>query len=127
MTRKDAEKWFEIADKDLASADILVKRKLFETSLFHCQQAAEKYIKGFLTSRGKQFPKIHDIVYLVKIAEKEDNVFKEILEDAAGLTDFAVMYRYPLDKKIILTVSDCKRALKRVRAIKHFILKKINA
>ncbi len=126
MTQKIVKKWFEIADKDFASAHALAEKKLFETALFHCQQAAEKYLKGFLINEGKQFPKVHDLVYLIKSAEKKDKDFEKISSDAVGLTDFAVMYRYPSDKKVSLTAADCMRAIKRVRRIRDFILKKIN-
>jgi len=69
MMPKAVKKWFEIADKDFVSAQTLAEKELFETALFHCQQAAEKYLKGFLINEGKQFPKVHDLVYLVKSAE----------------------------------------------------------
>jgi len=126
MMQKAVKKWFEIADKDFASAQTLAEKELFETALFHCQQAAEKYLKGFLINEGKQFPKVHDLVYLVKSAEKKDKDFEKIAADAIGLTDFAVMYRYPLDKKVSFTTADCKMAIGKVQRIRDFVLKKIN-
>lgn len=125
MMQKAVKKWFEIADRDFKSAKALAEKELFETALFHCQQAAEKYLKGFLVNAKKQFPKVHDLVYLVKESEKEDKGFKEIESDAFNLTDFAVMYRYPLDKKIRFTAGDCKRAIGGAQRIRDFILKKV--
>lgn len=36
---------------------------------FHCQQAAEKYLKAFLTWHGVEFPKTHDIGVLLDLVE----------------------------------------------------------
>ena len=45
--RENAEKWFKFADDDLQAA-----KKLFgefnHITCFHCQQSAEKYLKGLL-------------------------------------------------------------------------------
>ena len=47
--------WFAKASSDLRSAEIIIasdaKDLPSDAVCFHCQQAAEKYLKGFLTSR----------------------------------------------------------------------------
>lgn len=41
--------WFEKAEQDL------------EMACYHCQQCAEKYLKGFLVSRSVEFRPVHDL------------------------------------------------------------------
>lgn len=66
-----------------------------DAGIYHCQQAAEKALKGFLVLHGKPFERIHD---LGKILEQVVlvNVAFERFEDAAdALTPYSVAYRYP--------------------------------
>lgn len=45
--------WFRKAESDLADARRTVASEgPYDTACFHAQQAAEKYLKGFLVSRG---------------------------------------------------------------------------
>jgi HEPN domain-containing protein len=41
--------WFDRARHDLRSAKLLIAGDEYAEALFHCQQAAEKALKGFLT------------------------------------------------------------------------------
>ena len=52
--------WMGKADSDLASASILIEgdRKHLDTGSYHCQQAAEKALKAWLTANGAIFPKL---------------------------------------------------------------------
>ena len=36
---------------------------------YHCQQCAEKYLKGFLVSRSVEFRPVHDLLYLLQQEE----------------------------------------------------------
>ncbi len=49
-----AQEWFVIANTDLASATFLQNMHPIpiEIICYHCQQATEKYLKGFLASHG---------------------------------------------------------------------------
>ncbi|NUO84265.1 HEPN domain-containing protein, partial [candidate division KSB1 bacterium] len=50
MNHKDvAQEWFKIAESDLASAIFLQNLHPLPVEIicYHCQQAAEKYLKGF--------------------------------------------------------------------------------
>ncbi len=56
MSNKDiALEWFKIAESDLASANFLRKMHPppLENICYHCQQAAEKFLKGYLAFRGE--------------------------------------------------------------------------
>ena len=49
--------WFLKADSDLADARPTVASEgPYDTACFHAQQAVEKYLKGFLASRGVEIP-----------------------------------------------------------------------
>ena len=49
--RKDTKSWIEWADTDLRIARVLYDEKIYDYSLFHSQQAVEKYLKSFLIEK----------------------------------------------------------------------------
>jgi HEPN domain-containing protein len=55
--------WFAKAADDLRAAVALaaISPPLFDEAVFHCQQAAEKALKGFLTWNGRAFRKTHNL------------------------------------------------------------------
>jgi hypothetical protein len=59
--------WFSKAFNDLRAAEALVATSppLFDEAAFHCQQAAEKALKGFLTWNGRTFRKTHNLEEIV--------------------------------------------------------------
>lgn len=44
--------WFEKANSDMESSEILLSTGKLDTASFHIQQAIEKYLKGFLLEKG---------------------------------------------------------------------------
>ena len=86
-----------------ANEDIAVIEKLFEsdpelyasTICFHAQQAVEKFLKAFLVFHNIDFPKTHDLDYLLLECKKIDTKNFDI--DLGSLTDFGVSIRYPDD------------------------------
>jgi hypothetical protein len=54
-----AQAWLKKASSDLAAASILIhgEQKHLDVGSYHCQQAAEKAIKAYLTARETLFPK----------------------------------------------------------------------
>jgi len=86
-----------------ANEDIAVIEKLFEsepelyasTICFHAQQAVEKFLKAFLVFHNIDFPKTHDLDYLLFECKKIDAKNFDI--DLGSLTDFGVSIRYPDD------------------------------
>jgi HEPN domain-containing protein len=65
--------------------------------MFHCQQAAEKAMKGFLTAHDRLFRKTHDLDELAAACEAVDPTLKDVLYPARDLTVFAWEFRYPGD------------------------------
>lgn len=95
---KNYKDWFEFADMDLSSAKFLfdkMYKKPYEIICYHCQQAAEKFIKGVMLYFGDDIIKTHDLPKLRnKLKGKVDT--NEIAIECEMLTPFAVLSRYPL-------------------------------
>ena len=62
---------------------------------FHCQQAAEKYLKSFLVWRGVKPERTHDLAQLVDACAQLDATFARLRSACVKLSDFAVDVRYP--------------------------------
>lgn len=60
--------WLRRAHDDLRSARKLSEEPdpLFATALYHCQQCAEKSLKGFLVYHDEPFEKTHDVGVLLQ-------------------------------------------------------------
>jgi len=60
---EDTREWLRKAASDIRSADHLFAASppILDTTLFHCQQAAEKTLKAFLAWHDVPFAKTHDI------------------------------------------------------------------
>ncbi len=127
MDKKDITKeWFRVAANDLASAEYLQKMQPvpIEIICYHCQQSAEKNLKGYLALKGEQVLKTHDLVQLNKSCQKYDKNFKTIEDDCLMLTDYAVNIRYPFPMDI--NESDMSTAIRKAQKIKNFIFSKTN-
>jgi HEPN domain-containing protein len=95
--RQEVQAWLQKADNDLRSArvDLAAEPPLIEDALFHCQQAAEKAMKAFLTAHDTTFRKTHDLDELASACEQIDASLKDALNPARDLTVFAWEFRYP--------------------------------
>ncbi|MGQ0812666.1 MAG: HEPN domain-containing protein [Nitrospiraceae bacterium] len=91
--------WLGKAANDLRGAhiDLDADPPLIEDALFHCQQAAEKTLKGFLTAHDKPFKKTHDLDELGRACLELDSTLHISVQPAATLTVFAWEFRYPGD------------------------------
>jgi HEPN domain-containing protein len=114
--------WVILADMDLRTAEHISGTMYpppLEIIVFLCQQAAEKYLKGFLEFHNETPPHIHDIVELQKRCELYNSEFIKLQESSQVLTNYAVRPRYDLG--LDLQESDVVVALKHVQSIKIFI------
>jgi len=95
----DALEWLRYAKADLALASIsLPANALYEQLCFHAQQAAEKAIKAVLISQGIDFPKTHNIDFLLTLLPshmQHDNLPAQ----ANILTSYATIFRYPSEEE----------------------------
>jgi HEPN domain-containing protein len=111
MDVETAKEWIKYGDDDLDSAHILkgAYRQHNEIICYHCQQAVEKYLKGFLVSHDITPPKIHVLEHLCAICSEKDAAFDTIALDCAYLSPFATQARYPLE--IEITGANVSKAL----------------
>lgn len=125
MDNKDiASEWFRIATIDFTSAEYLQNMHPIPVEIicYHCQQSAEKYLKGFLALQGEKIKKTHDLIRLNKSCQQYDKGFKIIENACLMLTDYAVNIRYPFPLDV--NKSDAIIALQNVKRISEFVLEK---
>lgn len=122
-----AGEWFKKGDSDLRSAEILIKEEHppTDTACFHCQQAAEKYLKGYLTLQKVDFLKSHDLDYLLKLCKESNHKFVDYEEAALVLNKYGIEPRYPADIPVYYSVEETKAAIKLAKEIIRFIKKVI--
>jgi len=87
--------WFNKAAKDTKRVEILLREDDIEGAGFHLQQAIEKYLKGYLLSKGKRLRHIHELDDLLDIALEYDpelERFRSLCEEA---TEYYIEERYP--------------------------------
>jgi HEPN domain-containing protein len=89
--------WVRKAEADLVAAHRLAEGEppLPDQTGFLCQQSAEKYLKAFLLACGEIPPRTHDVDVLVEMCMVLDPGFVQLQNVVAGLTEFAVIFRYP--------------------------------
>jgi HEPN domain-containing protein len=89
--------WIEKAEEDLQVVHQLMTMDNRPKGAigFHCQQAAEKFLKTFLVYHQSDVPKTHNIEFLLEQCKITDPEFPDI--DLHNITDFGVEIRYPGD------------------------------
>ncbi|MDR2608919.1 MAG: HEPN domain-containing protein [Treponema sp.] len=97
MNNENVKEWLKLADDDLYSAKILNEaiRRPYEIICYHCAQATEKYLKGYLTFRDIIPKKTHDLVFLYTLCIEKDNGFQNIKTVCEFLNRFVNDIRYP--------------------------------
>ncbi len=93
------DEWLQKADPDIRLAEFLLAENtpFWDAIAFHCQQAAEKYLKAFLVSRQIEFPKTHNIRELLGFIASTDKKLAQYLKPTTVLTPYGVLVRYPDD------------------------------
>lgn len=86
----EARRWLILAGKDLNAARLLMNEEP-SASVFHSQQAAEKAAKAFLAWHDVPFRRTHDLRELGSQCLAISPALSPLLEDAAGLTDYAIL------------------------------------
>ncbi|MBU1180240.1 HEPN domain-containing protein [Patescibacteria group bacterium] len=120
------EEWIRKADDDeLSIKAILTEKGAPSTACFLSQQMAEKYLKAFIASRGKDLPKIHQLERLLGICKKLDKFFRQLDNEAVLLSEYYVETRYPGDYPEGFSWKDANGAFRAAVKIKEFVLKKL--
>ena len=122
------EDWRILAERDMAVADHLANNMVpapTEIIAFHCQQAAEKYLKGALVILGEEPPYIHDLDDLCSLAERHRPSFVSIASLCTIITQFSSQPRY--DRGVDLSEADMRLVLVHAKTIREFLHKEIPA
>jgi HEPN domain-containing protein len=125
LTRLVAE-WLEKADADMELVEHLLRDESFPNAIaFNSQQAAEKYLKAFLTANQMDFPKTHDLKELLKLVAKADADLAASLRDTSILTPYGVDLRYPGDRPNA-TEDDAREAVGLADKVRGAVMKRLN-
>ncbi len=122
----DIKQWIIKASHDLGSAKRLStgNEPFLDTAIYHCQQAAEKTLKGYLTLQDIPFEKVHDLSVLIEQCVEVDDTFNRLMDIAEILTPYATAFRYPGDV-LDPDISDVEEAIKLVEVVMDFVLQRM--
>lgn len=126
--RQLVQSWLIKAQHDLATARKVAADPdpYLDTAIYHCQQAAEKAVKGFLVFRDQEFDKTHNIQFLVALAIPFEAGFSSWLEVGARLTPYAGMFRYP-GEVLEPNRAEFDQALQEAEELYNFVLSSLPA
>ena len=117
--------WVAKAEDHFYSADLVLHAGQFpipDTACFHCQQSAEKYLKGFLQEHQVQFLRHHNLKALLDLCVGLDGDFETLRDDLHQLEDFAVAVRYP---GVHISSEIAEQALGHASRIREFVRTKL--
>ena len=119
MKIDDVIEWIQIADDDLYSAKTLNEsaRRPYEIICYHCAQATEKYLKGYLAYNDIIPQKTHNLLFLHEICVENDNGFEIIRTECGLLNRFTNEIRYP--HRIEIKEDDVIYSINAVERIKN--------
>ena len=123
-----AKEWFEKGSHDLDEAKLSLEHGGWTDIIcFHCQQAAEKYLKGFLVSQGVNIGKlkkwqIHELPKLWKECNKLNRNFKSIEEECIILNEYYIEARYPLGEPKVYSKEEAEEAIEAAEKIVSLII-----
>ena len=88
--------WLLKASHDLAAARVLAQgdQPILDVAIYHCQQAAEKALKGFLVYRDVPIER-HTILDSIEKASQIEPCFDTWENTAAHFSPIRLAYRYP--------------------------------
>jgi len=103
--------WFKIGHKELERARSLLNLGDLEGAGFNIQQAVEKYLKGYLLSRGWKLRRIHNLETLLNETITYDSSFEEFRTACQKITQYYIEERYPFTMRSELTGEEIKESL----------------
>jgi HEPN domain-containing protein len=124
----EARPWFTKADHDLRAAEVLLAAAppLLGEAAYHCQQAAEKALKGFLSWHDIPFGKTHDLAAIGGLCVTKDGSLEPLCVRADRLSVFAWAFRYPGDSENP-THGEVEEALRLAREVFETMMSRLPA
>lgn len=109
MDSKRADDWLNKANSDMTGANILFQYNGgYDLVTFHCQQAIEKALKGWILRKNGELLEGHSLIYLCKAAIKSGAKLSNHLKDCAYVNQFYIETRYPADTPLEITEEEAK-------------------
>jgi HEPN domain-containing protein len=123
---EDTKAWLTKAKSDLEAAvhNLTASPPLLGDLVFHCQQAAEKAMKGFLAWHDVPFRKSHDLEEIGEACLSIDTSLKDLVDQAVPLTEYAWKFRYPGEVEEP-TQTEAQEALALARQVYEAILARL--
>ena len=120
--------WLERAGQDLKAASLLMDSpETLDAAAFHCQQCAEKALKGYILFKTHQHVDGHNLTWLCRQAIKTDRHFTQWIDESVVLNRYYIETRYPADIPLSLDGRAVSRAYDMARAMYRFICDEVYA
>ena len=123
--REVTKEWIFKVEGDYRSAEALlheIEIPEIDSTCFHCQQCAEKYVKAYLTEHDVEFPRNHDLVRLLELCLKADESFEKIRNNLRRLENYGVIIRYP---GLTVPLEMAEEAFENANMVRGFVRKKL--
>jgi len=121
------QRWIEKAKEDLKAAKLLLDSSANLNSIvcFHAQQAVEKALKAFLTKAGVRTGRTHDVGFLLRLCEEQDEEFRNLpTGELSRLSFYAVQIRYP-ENYYTPSRKEAKKAVNIAEKLINFVEKRL--
>ena len=114
------------SQRDLKAAQILLFNETYvlDSAVYHCQQAAEKALKGYLAHQKLELVKTQDLTKLLQLCIPFAPSFECLKAAAKTLTPYAFEFRYPGDY-IEPDETEAEKAVKIAAQIVDFVVEQI--
>ena len=90
--------WYKKAKNDIRGAEILFESEADNSLVaFHCQQAIEKMLKGYVLKHTNVLLEGHSLIFLIRRAARFDEEIRKFTKDCAFVNQFYIETRYPAD------------------------------
>lgn len=118
--KPETTEWVAKAEGDFTVATLAMRKRkdrkqVRDAVCYHCQQCAEKYLKGRLVEAGVTFPHSHDLKRILAMTLPFEPLWTALEPAARFLTNCAVVFRYPGQTA---SEADARAAMKHCKAIR---------
>jgi HEPN domain-containing protein len=122
--KKETRAWVREAEADFGVAHKIAggSDPFHDAVCFHCQQCAEKYLKGLLEELGLAIPHTHILKDLLAVLRPHHPSLASLWRGLTFLTRFAVTTRYPGDTADKRQAASALRWADRVRTAARTLL-----
>ena len=120
--------WYVKSRADLSAAQILFDNG-GDLSLvaFHCQQAIEKSLKGYILENTEKLLEGHSLIFLIRRASAFDVDIRQFLRECAFVNQFYIEARYPSDLPDEVDGEEAKACLDTAAKLLEYIDKQRSA